>query len=315
MRLTTAISTGVLVTLAAASPAKLRLRDAEVCSKDALCACFASLLSQASAYCTNSITMVAQTTNTVTITPTVTVIDAVTETATEVEGVVNKTAARRKEGSCHANKPPLACVASLPTAAIQPAQFTSACSCIGVTTATVTADTLYFVVETRTAMVTVTDSATQTDVVTVTEISTSTEPVPTPAVTPVIINGDFETGTLDGWGVISATGDVAGTRYRLTFQIIIVSSYTNGNPWSVTLGGVTLVSGAGSYIAPVQYWFPVTCGATAASNTLAFRLQSNTNRAARLLVDNGVEFEGLEEVSQLYNEVRRLPRMFTRKRQ
>jgi len=223
MRLTTAISSGVLVGLVAASPAELHRRDPEACVEDALYACFTSSLSQASAYCTNSVITVAETTNTVTFTPTVTITDAVTATATvtataiqtatttvtQIREAVNKRAARRKRGSCHP-KPPLACLASLPTAAIQPAQLTSACSCIGVTTATVTAtvtaDAPHTVVETQTATATVTDSVTQTSVVTVTEISTSTKPVPTPSAAPVVVNGDFETGTMDGWSVLARTG-------------------------------------------------------------------------------------------------------------
>lgn len=79
---------------------------------------------------------------------------------------------------------------------------------------------------------------------------------------------------------------VAGTKYRIAFQLSVISNYSNGNPWSVVLGGTTLVSGAGSSVAWVQYQLPVTCGANAASNSLQFRLQSNTNRAARILVDN-----------------------------
>ncbi len=258
MRLTTAISTGVLAGLVAASPAELGRRNAEECVEDALYACLTNSLSQASAYCTNSVITVAETTNTVTVTPTLTLTDAVTATATvtaaatqtatttvteirEAAGMAKKRAARRKRGSCN-TKPPLACLASLPTAAIQPAQFTSACSCIGVTTATVTAtvtaDTPYTVVETRTATATVTDSVTETDVVTVTEISTSTKPVATPSATPVLVNGDFENGTI-GWSVLSrvGTGDTESVNNHV---LQISTSYFIRNAASSVSFGQTL---------------------------------------------------------------------------
>ena len=71
----------------------------------------------------------------------------------------------------------------------------------------------------------------------------------------------------------------------IAFQVSVVSSYTNGSPWSVALGNGVFVSGAGSSLAWTQYSFNWRCGSTS-SNTLAFKLQSNANRAASLLVDN-----------------------------
>ncbi|KAK3985835.1 hypothetical protein QBC44DRAFT_352735 [Cladorrhinum sp. PSN332] len=150
--------------------------------------------------------------------------------------------------------------------------------------------------------------------------------IPPPPPPPVVTNGDFETQTLEGWSVISRTntGETlsaipyggggnyvmeiatsyfarsaasavsvgqtiaceAGKRYRISLLLSVVSNYTNGNPWSVIYGGTTLMSGAGSSLAWTQQSFVVTCGVTGASNSLQIRLQSNTNRAARLMVDN-----------------------------
>lgn len=77
---------------------------------------------------------------------------------------------------------------------------------------------------------------------------------------------------------------VAGSSMKITFQYSVVSSYSNGNPWSVTLGNTVLVGGGGASLSWSQFSREVVCGPTESSNTLAFRLQSNANRAASLLV-------------------------------
>ncbi len=85
---------------------------------------------------------------------------------------------------------------------------------------------------------------------------------------------------------------VAGTKYTIAFSLSVVSSYANGNPWSVVFGGATTFSGIGAAAAWAQYKSHVTCGTTAASNLLEFRLASQTNRAASLLIDNVVATVG-----------------------
>ena len=79
---------------------------------------------------------------------------------------------------------------------------------------------------------------------------------------------------------------VAGTRYTVAWSLNVLSSYNNGNAWSVVLGGVTGASGAGSAVPWKQYSFTVTCGATAASNVLEFRMSSSNSRAASLRIEN-----------------------------
>lgn len=79
-----------------------------------------------------------------------------------------------------------------------------------------------------------------------------------------------------------------GADYRLTFRISVISSYTNGNPWSVVLGGRSITSGAGSSLAWTQIGYTFVCSATRGGNDLTFRIQSNNNRAVRMLVDDVV---------------------------
>ena len=79
---------------------------------------------------------------------------------------------------------------------------------------------------------------------------------------------------------------VAGTMYTVAWSLSVISGYNNGNAWSVVLGGVTGTSGPGSALAWKRYSFTVTCGATAASNILEFRMSSSNNRAATLQIDN-----------------------------
>ncbi|KAJ4294676.1 hypothetical protein N0V88_004906 [Collariella sp. IMI 366227] len=191
MKLSNIATSGLLFSIVYATPVELHQREPETeqCIEDALYACFTSSLAQASTYCTNSIVTVSETTKTVTFTPTITVTEAVTETT------------------------------------IQPAQFTSACSCIGVTTttlvATATASVPATVVETQTATATITDNITRTEVIivtvtpspsTLTEITptetstTSAATTTTPVARPVLINGDFATGTTEGWSVFKRIG-------------------------------------------------------------------------------------------------------------
>ena len=140
-----------------------------------------------------------------------------TETATERVTRNAKFIARRKRATC--GKLPLDCLRNLGT--FQPAQLSSACSCIGVTAAT----------STELATVTATEAATETstEVITVTmtqnvlpsaepepqpeesstEVpsTTSEEPASTSSANPppppqVLTNADFEAGTTEGWSVI-----------------------------------------------------------------------------------------------------------------
>ncbi|KAK4220696.1 hypothetical protein QBC38DRAFT_505520 [Podospora fimiseda] len=144
-----------------------------------------------------------------------------------------------------------------------------------------------------------------------------TSTVPPPPTPPVMKNGDFEDGTLDGWDVISRTGSgdtirnriygtnnnqlmeisisyslellqllEAGKQYRLSLTIGVISSYSNNSPLSIVYGGTTLRSGIGSLMALTPVSYVVACGTTAASNSLQFRMASQTNRAVSLLVDN-----------------------------
>ncbi|KAK4465184.1 hypothetical protein QBC42DRAFT_314388 [Cladorrhinum samala] len=77
----------------------------------------------------------------------------------------------------------------------------------------------------------------------------------------------------------------AGKQYRIVVKYSVVSSYTNGNPWSVAVGGTTVTLGAGASVAWTQQSAVVTCAASSADNLVKFSLSSNNNRAARLLVD------------------------------
>jgi hypothetical protein len=140
---------------------------------------------------------------------------------------------------------------------------------------------------------------------------------------PIYKNGNFESGTSEGWSVISQTGsgavisvvkggvggvyclDIstsyfvsstassvvvaqtlnteAGKKYRLVIDTAVVSSYTNGNPWSIVIGGQTISSGVGSATA-----WTVTIGTFTAqgNDELQLRMSSANNRAGRLQVDN-----------------------------
>lgn len=92
-------------------------------------------------------------------------------------------------------------------------------------------------------------------------------------------------GTVPNPANILPTISVPGRAYRVSFIYSIVSSYTNGNPWSVVLGGETLISGAGSSRAWASHTKDYTCTGTG-NDVLQFRIRSNNNREARLLVDN-----------------------------
>ncbi|KAK0670341.1 hypothetical protein QBC41DRAFT_345679 [Cercophora samala] len=143
---------------------------------------------------------------------------------------------------------------------------------------------------------------------------------------PLITNGDFSSNSLEGWSISSRVGTGAsvavisqganyvmeiqssyfvnfaaaglgvsqtincnpGSTYRVTFRMSIVSSYSNGNPWSVVMGSSTITSGTGSSLAWTQLSYTFVCSATETGNILTFRLQSNNNRAARMLVDDVV---------------------------
>ncbi|VBB76843.1 Putative protein of unknown function [Podospora comata] len=160
-----------------------------------------------------------------------------------------------------------------------------------------------------------------TSTVSVPESTTSAAPPP------LITNGDFSGNSLEGWSITNRIGTGAsvgvisqgagnymmeiqssyfvsaaitglsvsqtincepGADYRLTFRISVISSYTNGNPWSVVLGGRSITSGPGSSLAWTQIGYTFVCSATQGGNDLTFRIQSNNNRAARMLVDDVV---------------------------
>ncbi|KAK0742039.1 hypothetical protein B0T21DRAFT_345887 [Apiosordaria backusii] len=368
-----------VVILGAATPAEIQRGDE--CIQDDLLNCFSSSLVQASQFCTNSIVTATATTEVVTVTPTVIITDAITETATVTE--TPQLRGKRRKRGC-SPRPPLNCLRSFATS-VEPFQFASACSCIGITTttefATVTADVTNTIVETPTVTEYVTvslppsvDESTSEPILEPTttsepipeptttsepilESTTTSEPIPEPTTTsepilestttselevsttttvstsesatpstppPLIANGDFEKGSLEGWTVtLTAPGGAVGSAvqygasyvmelyssyflrnsasaitasqtvqcepgssYRLTFLLSIVSSYTNGNPWSVVLGSTTIASGAGSSTAWRQFTYTFVCSSTEAVNNLNFRLQSNNNRAARMMVDN-----------------------------
>ncbi|KAK4171259.1 hypothetical protein QBC36DRAFT_391226 [Triangularia setosa] len=151
------------------------------------------------------------------------------------------------------------------------------------------------------------------------ESTTSSAPAP------LVTNGDFDRNSLEGWAVsaMPAGGSIVSTRnlsgrgyvldiytsyflrsttatatvvqtiqcepgasYRLIFLLSLVSSYTNGNPWSVKLGSTTVASGAGSSVAWNQFSHTFACSSAESGNDLVFKLQSNTAREARLLVDD-----------------------------
>ncbi|KAK3328726.1 hypothetical protein B0H66DRAFT_634012 [Apodospora peruviana] len=141
-----------------------------------------------------------------------------------------------------------------------------------------------------------------------------------------LVNGNFENNSYEGWTVLSrvgngdtmsiVTGGVGGKyaldiytsyfvsfvatavvvgqklgcaadkKYRLVFNYAIVSSYNNGNAWSVVLGGNTVTSGVG-YTAPWSIiLYTHTCGASPASDQLELRCSSAANRAAHFQFDN-----------------------------
>ncbi len=77
-----------------------------------------------------------------------------------------------------------------------------------------------------------------------------------------------------------------GTTYKLNLSVSFASSYTNGNPWSVVMGGTTIISGAGASAPWTVRSLTFTCGATATNNLLQFRVASNNNRSGYLMVDN-----------------------------
>lgn len=78
----------------------------------------------------------------------------------------------------------------------------------------------------------------------------------------------------------------AGKKYRLTFNYAVISSYTNGNAWSVVFGGATLASGAGASMSWSTAMYTHTCGSTSASNQLELRCSSSNSRQAHFQFDN-----------------------------
>jgi hypothetical protein len=169
--------------------------------------------------------------------------EATTVTATSIEHIAKRSRPRKRRGACVA-KPP-ACLANLPSA-VQEAQFTSACSCIGITTtthlATVTASTPETVVETLTVTDTPTvtvwvpefPESTETSII---ETSTTSVPetstaAPTPSAPPIVENGDFETGSLAPWVIGSrvGSGDVVSVTKSTapnggSYMLSILTSY------------------------------------------------------------------------------------------
>ena len=186
--------------------------------------------------------------------------EAATVTATSIEHIAKRSRPRKRRGACVA-KPP-ACLANLPSA-VQEAQFTSACSCIGITTtthlATVTASTPETVLETltvtdtptvtvwvpefpestetsiiETSTTSVPETSTAAPIETSTiETSTTSVPetstaAPTPSVAPAIENGGFETGSLAPWVISSrvGSGDVVS---------VIKSTAPNGGSYMLSI--------------------------------------------------------------------------------
>ncbi|KAK4205058.1 hypothetical protein QBC40DRAFT_344934 [Triangularia verruculosa] len=149
------------------------------------------------------------------------------------------------------------------------------------------------------------------------------EPTTSSAPLPEITNGEFN--SLEGWTVGTAIGGATaqsvpygpdpnralelftsyfirstaasisisqrincepGVSYRLTTLYSIMSSYTNGSPWSIVLGGTTIASGIGNSVARTQVSHTFVCSATPAANELSYRIQSHISRQARMLVDS-----------------------------
>ena len=181
--------------------------------------------------------------------------------------------------------------------------------------------------ETETTTSTITEVSSTTATVTETQTATTTAGSGSgPA--PVVTNGSFESGDVQGWTIISrnpaggsvvsvGTGGrggsyfldmftsyflrsaaasvvvgqplncIAGIRYRVSVDVAYQSSYSNGNPWTVLVGGATMVTSTGASIA----WTTVNyrdylCAGDPAVDVLQFRAQSNSNREGHLMVDN-----------------------------
>ena len=208
------------------------------------------------------------------------------------------------------------------------------------TTSTFTEVSSFTETETTTSTVTEVSSTTETATTTstITEVSsttaTVTETTQTATTTagsgpaPVVTNGSFESGDIQGWTIISqnpAGGSVvgvgaggqggsyfldiftsyflrsaaasvvvgqplnciAGIRYRVSVDVAYQSSYSNGNPWTVLVGGATMVTSTGASIAwtTVNY-MDYLCAGDPAVDVLQFRAQSNSSREGHLMVDN-----------------------------
>ncbi|KAK4170767.1 hypothetical protein QBC36DRAFT_370026 [Triangularia setosa] len=173
MRSSFLLASSLLVILGAATPAELQQPD-DNCIQDELLNCFSSSLVQASQYCTSSIVTATGFTEVVTVTPTVTITNAVTVTAIVTQSPPPRLR-RRKRGCSH--RPPLDCLRGF-ASSVEPFQFASACSCIGIASttevATVTADATDTVVETPTV----------TGYLTVTVPPLEEEPTPEPTPEP-----------------------------------------------------------------------------------------------------------------------------------
>ena len=193
-----------------------------------------------------------------------------------------------------------------------------------VTTLPVTTTATSIITEVTTSPVTETSTVTSTTTETTT---TTTETIATATAKP-LSNGNFEDGTFTGWDFISRTssGDtvsvvnggiggtkafsistsyfirsaaaavsygqflncVAGAKYRLTFDVSVISSYTNNSPWSVSVGTTTgnVYSGTGGSLAWTSAAYVHTCATTTAENQLRLSVASNNNRAVTVLFDN-----------------------------
>ncbi|KAK4163919.1 hypothetical protein QBC43DRAFT_344903 [Cladorrhinum sp. PSN259] len=316
MRFSTAVTSGLVLGLAQAISLDGELIRDDGCVNDALHECFTQSLAQASSYCTASILTAATITQVATVTPTVTITEQVTATVTERTDRDVKKIRIRKRGIC--GKLPLACLRNL--GAFQPPELSSACSCIGVTTATstefgtatateaateiftevATVTTLEVVFSTHapepesTTSEEVTSSTaepeessteapgsstaetepTTTSTFTSTVAPTSTEapsstseapastssPAPPPPL-PVVTNGDFQTGTLEGWSVISRIGSASGSTVKAipygdnqNYVMEITATFFTSKATAAVVVGQTLACEAGKlYMLSFQY--------------------------------------------------------------